>query len=86
MLSQFLSARNQSGKVKLGDLPRVMSQLKAFNGVLSEDEIKAILSESSSDLDEEIDFEFFLRVSIASTFDFTFFLTFSTLYFDGYLI
>nr|GLL24205.1 fimbrin-5-like [Ipomoea trifida] len=59
--TRFLSARNQSGKVKLGDLPRVMSQLKAFNGVLSEDEIKAILSESSSDLDEEIDFEFFLR-------------------------
>ncbi|XP_031128528.1 fimbrin-5-like [Ipomoea triloba] len=59
--TRFLSARNQSGKVKLGDLPRVMSQLKAFNGVLSEDEIKAILSESSSDLDEEIDFEYFLR-------------------------
>nr|GMC88288.1 fimbrin-5-like [Ipomoea batatas] len=49
-------------KGQVGRFARVMSQLKAFNGVLSEDEIKAILSESSSDLDEEIDFEFFLRI------------------------
>ncbi|KAK4727441.1 hypothetical protein R3W88_032358 [Solanum pinnatisectum] len=61
--SNFLSARNQSGKVTLGDLPPVLCKLKAFQGILIEDDIKEILSESSSDMSEEIDFESFLRVS-----------------------
>ncbi|VFQ61705.1 unnamed protein product [Cuscuta campestris] len=59
--SKFLAARNQLNKVTLGDLPTIMSQLKAFSNVFGEGEIKAILSESSSDLNEEIDFESFLR-------------------------
>ncbi|KAK4343542.1 hypothetical protein RND71_036636 [Anisodus tanguticus] len=59
--SNFLSARNQSGKVTLGDLPPVMCKLKAFQDILSGDDIKAILRESSSDMTEEIDFESFLR-------------------------
>ncbi|XP_059276953.1 fimbrin-5 isoform X2 [Lycium ferocissimum] len=59
--SNFLSARNQSGKVTLGDLPPVMCKLKAFQDILSDDDIKAILAESSSDMTEEIDFESFLR-------------------------
>lgn len=59
--SNFLSARNQSGKVTLGDLPPVMCKIKAFQDILSEDDIKAILSESCSDMTEEIDFESFLR-------------------------
>ncbi|MCD7457189.1 phospholipid scramblase 1 [Datura stramonium] len=59
--TNFLSARNQSGKVTLGDLPPVMCKLKAFRDILSGDDIKAILSESSSDMTEEIDFESFLR-------------------------
>ncbi|XP_055801992.1 fimbrin-5 [Solanum dulcamara] len=59
--SNFLSARNPSGKVTLGDLPPVMCKLKAFHDILNEDNIKAILSESSSDMSEEIGFESFLR-------------------------
>ncbi|KAM3320823.1 fimbrin-5 [Capsicum chacoense] len=59
--SSFLSARNQSGKVTLGDLPPVMCKLKAFQDILSEDDIKSILSESSSNMSEEVDFEMFLR-------------------------
>ncbi|PHU07781.1 Fimbrin-4 [Capsicum chinense] len=59
--SSFLSARNQSGKVTLGDLPPVMCKIKAFQDILSEDDIKSILSESSSNMSEEVDFEMFLR-------------------------
>ncbi|CAH9054524.1 unnamed protein product, partial [Cuscuta epithymum] len=59
--SKFLAARNKSQTVTLGDLPTIMTQLKAFSNVFSEGEIKAILSETSSDLKEEIDFESFLR-------------------------
>lgn len=59
---QFLSARNQSGKVSLRDLPPVMVKLKAIAQILEEDEVKDSLSESFSDLDQEVDFETFLRV------------------------
>lgn len=59
---QFLSARGPSGKVTLADLPPVLVQLKAITDVLAENEITDILRESSSDLDEEADFESFLRV------------------------
>lgn len=48
----------------MGDLPPVLCKLKAFQGILNEDDIKAILSESSSDMSEEIDFESFLQVSV----------------------
>lgn len=40
-----------------------MSKMKPFSEMLTEDEIRVILSESSSDLIEEIEFESFLRVS-----------------------
>lgn len=59
---QFLSARGQSGKVTLADLPPVLVQLKAITDVLAENEITDILRESSPDLDQEVDFESFLRV------------------------
>jgi plastin-1 len=38
-------------------------KLKAFHEMFTEDEIKAILEESSKDSGEELDFESFLRVS-----------------------
>ncbi|KAL7185898.1 hypothetical protein ACSBR2_027786 [Camellia fascicularis] len=59
--SKFLSAKNQSGKITLGDLPPVMVHLKNLTGVFTEAQIKTILGESS-DLSEEIDFESFLRL------------------------
>ncbi|XP_047970682.1 fimbrin-5-like [Salvia hispanica] len=59
--SKFVSARNQAGKVILADLPPVLAKLKAVTELLTEDEIKNILKESSPDLDEEVDFESFLR-------------------------
>ncbi|KAL3624616.1 Fimbrin-5 [Castilleja foliolosa] len=59
--AKFDSAKNPSGKVTLGDLPPVMAQLKAIAGVLTPDEVKDFLRESSSDLSQEVDFESFLR-------------------------
>ncbi|XP_057796697.1 fimbrin-5 [Salvia miltiorrhiza] len=59
--SKFLSARNQSGKVTLADLPPVLAKLKAVTELLTEDEVRDILREESSDLDQEVDFESFLK-------------------------
>lgn len=59
--TKFISARNQSGRVTVGDLPPVIGKLKAFCEMFTEEEIKAILGESCSDMSEEIDFESFLR-------------------------
>ncbi|XP_073023702.1 fimbrin-5-like [Primulina eburnea] len=59
--SKFISTRKQYGKVTLEVLPPVMVKLKAIAETLTQDEIKDILSESSSDLGDEINFESFLR-------------------------
>ncbi|GAA0147126.1 non-motor actin binding protein [Lithospermum erythrorhizon] len=58
--SKFQSAKNKSGKVTLRDVPPVMAKVKTFTGV-SVDQINSILVESSSDMDQEIDFEIFLK-------------------------
>lgn len=47
----------------MGDLPPVFVKLKAFTEMFTEDEIKAILGESYKDMNGELDFESFLRVS-----------------------
>ncbi|KAK1267980.1 Fimbrin-like protein 2 [Acorus gramineus] len=60
--STYLSMKRESGHATVGDLPRVMAKLKGLAERLSEEEITAILGESYSDLDSEIDFESFLRV------------------------
>ncbi|KAF5741395.1 fimbrin-like protein 2 [Tripterygium wilfordii] len=59
--SKFITIRSQSGKVTVGDLPPVFSQLKAFREMFNEDEVKDVLGESYSDMAEEMDFESFLR-------------------------
>ncbi|KAG6385216.1 hypothetical protein SASPL_154044 [Salvia splendens] len=59
--AKFVSARNEAGKVILADLPPVLVKLKAVTDLLTENEITDILKESSPDLDEEVDFESFLR-------------------------
>lgn len=45
------------------DLPPVFVKLKAFTEMFTEDEIKAILGASYKDVNVELDFESFLRVS-----------------------
>ncbi|XP_052208723.1 fimbrin-3-like isoform X2 [Diospyros lotus] len=59
--SKFLSLKNQNGKVTIGDLPSSMVKLKAFGDMLKEEDIREILSKISSDMDNEFDFEGFLR-------------------------
>ncbi|KAK4577120.1 hypothetical protein RGQ29_027575 [Quercus rubra] len=62
--SKYVSVRTQSGRVTVGDLPNIFVKLKAFTEMFKEDEIKAILEVSYKDMDEEIDFESFLRAHI----------------------
>ncbi|KAL1821770.1 hypothetical protein ACET3Z_016639 [Daucus carota] len=62
--SQFHLARNQLGRVTLADLSAVMLQLKNFNELFTEQEVKAILSESDLSMDQEIDYESFLQAYI----------------------
>ncbi|XP_021830009.1 fimbrin-5 isoform X1 [Prunus avium] len=59
--SRYLSIRNQSGRVIVGDLPPVFAKLKAFTEMFTEDEVKGVLLESNKDSGEEIDFESYLR-------------------------
>ncbi|CAI0432167.1 unnamed protein product [Linum tenue] len=59
--SKYVSVRTQSGRVTVGDMPALFSRLKAFIDVFSENDISAMLQESTSNMDEEIDFESFLR-------------------------
>ncbi|GMY09753.1 fimbrin-5-like [Fagus crenata] len=59
--SKYVSVRTQSGRVTVGDLPGLFVKLKAFTEMFTEDEVKAVLEESYKDMDEEIDFESFLR-------------------------
>ncbi|XP_047312610.1 fimbrin-1-like [Impatiens glandulifera] len=60
--SQFLAASNQSGKVKLGDLPTMTVLLKGIDEGFNEDQVKTILLETSSDLNQVVDFESFLQI------------------------
>lgn len=58
-----MAVRNQNGKVTVGDLPALMVKLKAFSDMFKEEEIRGILGESGADMNDEVDFEAFLRVS-----------------------
>lgn len=60
--SQFLEASKQSGKVRLDDLPRMTVLLKGLDEVFNEDQIRTILLETSSDLNQVVDFESFLQI------------------------
>ncbi|KAK4398580.1 Fimbrin-5 [Sesamum angolense] len=59
--SKFISTKNQNGKVTVGDLPSLLAKLKRFSGIFDEEEIRQGLGESHSDMNDEVDFEGFLR-------------------------
>ncbi|XP_059666483.1 fimbrin-1-like [Cornus florida] len=59
--SKFISLKKQYGKVTIGDLPSFMVKLKAFSEMFNEEEIRGILGVPDSDMNNEIDFEGFLR-------------------------
>ncbi|KAI4322002.1 hypothetical protein MLD38_035319 [Melastoma candidum] len=62
--SKFTAVKNQHGKVTVGDLPVLMVKLKAFSGIISEDEIRGLLVEANSDMGSEIEFEDFLKIHL----------------------
>ncbi|KAL3851164.1 hypothetical protein ACJIZ3_013046 [Penstemon smallii] len=59
--SKFITMKNQKGKVTVGDLPPLLIKLKGLGDLSTEEEIRQVLGESNSDMDNEIDFEGFLR-------------------------
>ncbi|ESQ36991.1 hypothetical protein EUTSA_v10003006mg, partial [Eutrema salsugineum] len=59
--SKFISTKTQSGHLIVKHLPKVLAKLKDFNGTFEENEIKAILDESYHNLNDEVEFETFLR-------------------------
>ncbi|KAJ8649181.1 hypothetical protein MRB53_002204 [Persea americana] len=59
--SNFLSVRGETGHVRVGNLPPIMAKLKALRGKFTEEEIRQILGVSYPNMDQEIDFEAFLR-------------------------
>ncbi|XP_072964623.1 fimbrin-2-like [Typha angustifolia] len=63
--SQFLSMRDHGradGGLKLSDLASAMSKLKITGDGLTEEERSSFLRESYANLNEQVDFELFLRV------------------------
>ncbi|XP_031121830.1 fimbrin-2-like [Ipomoea triloba] len=60
--SQFMTMRKESGGLKLGDLAAKMSTLKHIGENLTEQDRDAFLRDSYTNLDEDVDFELFLRV------------------------
>ncbi|KAK7258336.1 hypothetical protein RIF29_23909 [Crotalaria pallida] len=62
--SKYVSARTQSGRVTVGDLPPIFKKLRTFIEVFEEAEIKDILFETYQNMDEDIDFESFLRAHL----------------------
>ncbi|RWR80147.1 fimbrin-4 [Cinnamomum micranthum f. kanehirae] len=59
--SNFLSVRGETGHVRVGNLLPIMAKLKALRGKFTEEEIRQILGVSYPNMDQEIDFEAFLR-------------------------
>ncbi|XP_021907384.1 fimbrin-2 [Carica papaya] len=60
--SHFMSMRRESGKLTVGDLPSRMSRLKVVGENLTEEERTSLIQDLYPNSNEEVDFEFFLRV------------------------
>uniref|UniRef100_A0A2P2IX20 Uncharacterized protein MANES_12G054300 n=1 Tax=Rhizophora mucronata TaxID=61149 RepID=A0A2P2IX20_RHIMU len=60
--SNFMSMRRESGKLTLRDLASRMSRLKVVGENLTEEERASVIQDLYQNLDEEVDFEFFLKV------------------------
>ncbi|XVF32068.1 hypothetical protein REPUB_Repub17cG0050100 [Reevesia pubescens] len=60
--THFMSMRRESGKLTVGDLASRMSRLKVVGENLSEQERADFIAELYPNLNDEVDFEFFLKV------------------------
>lgn len=56
--------RRESGKLTVGDLASRMSRLKVVGENLSEQERADLIADLYPNLNDEVDFEFFLKVSL----------------------
>lgn len=62
---KFVAMRRESGGgLKLAELPEKMSRLKHVGETLTEQERAAFLQEAHQNLDVDVDFELFLRVTV----------------------
>lgn len=59
-----MSMRRESGKLTLKDLASRMSRLKVVGENLTEEERGSLIQDFYQNLDEEVDFEFFLKVKV----------------------
>lgn len=59
--SQYLAMRRESGPLTLADLPSKMSKLKVVGESLTEEERDSFLRSSYQNMNDEVDFELFLR-------------------------
>ncbi|KAK9146041.1 hypothetical protein Sjap_005944 [Stephania japonica] len=60
--SCFMAIRREQGRVIIGDLPERMSKLKVVGENLTDLERASFLIESYQNMEDEVDFEFFLRI------------------------
>ncbi|KAL8160025.1 hypothetical protein V2J09_001562 [Rumex salicifolius] len=60
--SKFVAAKNQKGKVTVGDLPELLVKLKGFRELFKIHEILDVLNELEFDADEEVEFEAFIKL------------------------
>lgn len=61
-----MSMRRESGKLTLRDLASRMSRLKVVGENLTEEERASFIQDLYQNLDDEVDFEFFLKVTSPS--------------------
>ncbi|KAK3001865.1 hypothetical protein RJ639_022134 [Escallonia herrerae] len=60
--SHFLAMRRDTGRLTLADLPAKMSRLKHVGENLTEQDRASFLQDSYKNLDDDVDFELFLRI------------------------
>ncbi|XP_059434598.1 fimbrin-2 isoform X1 [Corylus avellana] len=60
--SHFMSMRRESGKLTVGELAAKMSRLKVVGENLTEEERASFIHDLNRNLDDDVDFESFLRV------------------------
>lgn len=60
--------KQKNGKVTVGDMPSLIVKLKTESDTFSEEEIRQRLRESHADMNDEIDFEGFLKVNFSTSF------------------
>lgn len=60
---QFMSMRREGGRLTVGELASKMSRLKVVGENLTEEERASYIHDLYHNVDDDVDFELFLRVS-----------------------